>query len=137
MRKIVKNVAYQERYAGIGFMKSRKSDDKMMYIAGNMIEYAAKKDIVLFDVITDESSGKNIDRKAIDRLVQWMEKDFIKVILVRSIFEITADKDDLQKFLRKAEELGVSVYSMEHRCNSCYVPWEDGFECERNCGMLF
>lgn len=137
MRGKVKNVDYQEQYVGIGFMKSRKSDDKMMCIAGNMIAYAAKKDIVLFDVIVDESSGKDIDRKVIDRLVQWMEKDFIKVILIRSILEITTDKDDLQKFLRKAEELGVSVYSMEHGCNSCYVPWEGDFECERNCGMLF
>jgi len=137
MRETVKNAAYKERYAGIGFMKSRKSDDKMMCIAGNMIEYVAQKDIVLFDVITDESSGKDIDRKAIDRLVQWMEKDFIKVVLVRSIFEITTDKDDLQKFFRKAEELGVSVYSMEHGCNSCYVPREDVFVCERNCGMWF
>jgi len=135
MRETVRNAAYQERYAGIGFMKSRKSDDKMMHIAGTMIEYAARKEIVLFDVITDESSGKDIDRKAIDRLVQWMEKEFIKVVLVRSILEITTDNDDLQKFLRKAEELGVSVYSLEKGCNSCDVPWEGGFECERNCGM--
>jgi len=129
MKTQIDVIACQHEYAGIGFMKSRKSDDKIMNIGAEMIAYGKKHAINLVDIVHDDGSGIDVDRTAMDKLIQWMEKDFITVVLVRSVFEITTDKHDLQVFLRKAESLGVSVHSMEHRCNPCYVPWDGGDGC--------
>lgn len=39
-----------------------------------------------------------------------MEKDYVKVIFVREINDITKDRDDLEAFLLKARDLDVMVY---------------------------
>ena len=43
-------------------------------------------------------------------LCEWMEKDYVKVIFVREINDITKDRDDLEAFLLKARDLDVMVY---------------------------
>ena len=48
-----------------------------------------------------------------DELVSWMEKDEIVAVVVRSIYDISRNEDDLIMFLDIADKLGVTVYSME------------------------
>lgn len=100
-----------------------------MTMGEEMYGYAAGHGIKLLEIIADESAGLDIDRPEIDRLVSWMEKDCVDVVLVKSIFQISRDADDLRRFLRKAQELGVSVLSMEHNCRPAYIPWDGGDGC--------
>lgn len=122
MRKIIEVIPIQREYKGIGYIKSRKSDSKIMDMATDMKKVAYLKNIELVDVIVDSSSGRDVDREELDELVAWMEKDYIDVVVLKSIFDISKDDEELLKFLRKADALGVSVYSLEHGVNVRCVP---------------
>lgn len=129
MKREIDVISVQRSYAGVGFIKSRKSEDKVMTMGEEMVAYAAGHGIKLLEIIVDESAGLDIDRPNVDTLVSWMEKDYVDAVLVKSIFQISRDTDDLRRFLRKAQELGVSVLSMEHNCQPAYIPWDGGDGC--------
>ena len=122
MRRMIEVIPIQREYKGIGYIKSRKSDSKIMDMATDMKKVAYLKNIELVDVIVDSSSGRDVDREELDELVAWMEKDYIDVVVLKSIFDIPKDDEELLKFLRKAEALGVSVYLLEHGVNVRCVP---------------
>lgn len=116
-------------YLGIGFIKSRKSEDKLMDMSAEMIDTARSHSLKLLEVVVDTSSGLDVDRSAVDKITAWMEKDYINAIVVRSVFDITSDIDDLVAFFRKAEELGVSINTMELGFKPAYIPWNGGIGC--------
>lgn len=122
MRRMIEVIPIQREYKGIGYIKSRKSDSKIMDMATDMKKVAYLKNIELVDIIVDSSSGRDVDREELDELVAWMEKDYIDVVVLKSIFDISKDDEELLKFLRKAEALGVSVYSLKHGVNVRCVP---------------
>lgn len=122
MRRMIEVIPIQREYKGIGYIKSRKSDSKIMDMETDMKKVAYLKNIELVDIIVDSSSGRDVDREELDELVAWMEKDYIDVVVLKSIFDISKDDEELLKFLRKAEALGVSVYSLEHGVNVRCVP---------------
>ena len=122
MRRMIEVIPIQREYKGIGYIKSRKSDSKIMDMETDMKKVAYLKNIELVDIIVDSSSGRDVDREELDELVAWMEKDYIDVVVLKSIFDISKDEEELLKFLRKAEALGVSVYSLEHGVNVRCVP---------------
>lgn len=84
-----------------------------MDMAEEMIKTACANGIEIEKLVFDETSGRDVDREPIDELASWMEKDRIVAVVVRSIYDISRDKDDLMKFLDTAGELGVTIYSME------------------------
>ncbi len=103
---------------GVGFIKSRKAAPAVLNMAEDMDTFALQKKAVnLVTIIVDETAGMDVDRKPIDVLMEWMEKDEIEVVFVRDIMELTDDMADLFQFLRNAERLGVSVYDMKAGCN--------------------
>lgn len=122
MRRMIEVIPIQREYKGIGYIKSRKSDSKIMDMETDMKKVAYLKNIELVDIIVDSSSGRDVDREELDELVAWMEKDYIDVVVLKSIFDISKDEEELLKFLRKAEALCVSVYSLEHGVNVRCVP---------------
>lgn len=122
MRRMIEVIPIQREYKGIGYIKSRKSDSKIMDMETDMKKVAYLKNIELVDIIVDSSSGRDVDREELDELVAWMEKDYIEVVVLKSIFDISKDDEELLKFLRKAEALGVSVYSLEYGVNVRCVP---------------
>jgi len=129
MRKEIEMYCCHRQYLGVGFIKSRKSESKIMDMAEEMIAAAKRKNLRLLEVIVDESSGTDVDREKIDQLLAWMEKDDVAAIVVKSIFDITKDTEDLRQFMRRAEKQNVSIYEMEHGMNPVYVPWDGGYGC--------
>ena len=103
----------RRKYQGVGFIKSRKSEFAIMDMAEEMIKTACANGVEIEKLVFDETSGRDVDREPIDELVSWMEKDEIVAVIVRSIYDISRDKDDLIKFLDIAGKLGVTIYSME------------------------
>lgn len=129
MKKTIDVISVQRKRIGIGFIKSRKSDSKIMDMALDMIAVSKGKAIELADVIVDQSSGMDIDRPEIDVLISWMEKKQIDVVVLKNIFDVSRDCEELLKFLSKAEELNLSVYSLEHGFKLACVPWDGGSGC--------
>lgn len=127
-KTLVATAAPAER-RGIGFIKSRKSDDKLMDLSEQMIKGASENGIHIIDVIVDQTSGIDIDRHNVDRLVAWMEKPYIDVVVVHSIFDISRDLDDLLAFLMRAEALDVEVLSMSENFEVASLPWDGDFLC--------
>lgn len=127
MKRKINVICPERQYLGVGFIKSRKSDSKIMDMSEKMVAMADSKSLKLLEIIVDQGSSRDIDRPAIDELAAWMEQDDIKAIVVRSVFDISDDAEDLQKFLYKAEQLSVSVYEMEDRRNLAYILQDSGF----------
>ena len=84
-----------------------------MDMAEEMIKTVCANGIEVEKFVFDETSGRDVDREPIDELVSWMEKDRIVAVVVRSIYDISRNEDDLIKFLDIAGKLGVTIYSME------------------------
>ena len=119
----------KRHYHGVGFIKSRKSDSKIMDMGEEMIAAVQEKGLKILEIIVDDTSGIDVDRPSVDKLTAWMEKDYISAIVVRNIFDITNDLDDLRKFMCKSEGLNVSIYSLECGMNLAYIPWDGGSGC--------
>ena len=127
-KTLVATAAPAER-RGIGFIKSRKSDDKLMDLSEQMIKGASENGIHIINVIVDQTSGVDIDRHNVDWLVAWMEKPYIDTVVVHSIFDISRDLDDLLAFLMRAEALDVEVLSMSENFEVASLPWDGDFLC--------
>ena len=129
MKKELDVIKFKKQYLGVGFIKSRKTESKVMDMGEEMIAVVQKKGLKILEIIVDDTSGIDVDRPSVDRLTAWMEKDYISAIVVRNIFDITNDLDDLRKFMCKAEGLNVSIYSLECGMNLAYIPWDGGSGC--------
>lgn len=123
MKKELDDINCKRQYLGVGFIKSRKSESKVMDMAEKMITTVQEHGLKILEIIVDDTSGIDVDRPSIDKLIAWMEKDYIKAIVVRNIYDITNDINDLRKFMRRAEDLNVSIYSLEYGRNVAYIPW--------------
>lgn len=109
---------------GVIFIKSRKSDDKIHNMVSNICAHAEERDVEIVDIIVDESCGLDVDRIAVDRLWDWIENSLVGIIFFNSIFDITCDKDDLDKFLSKAQYYGMILVDMEAQI--VIIPDRDG-----------
>ena len=117
MNKEINVINCKKQYLGVGFIKSRKSESKVLDMGEEMIAAVQEKGLKILEIIVDDTSGIDVDRPSVDKLTAWMEKDYISAIVVRNIFDITNDLDDLRKFMCKAEGLNVSIYSLEYGMN--------------------
>lgn len=105
---------------GVIFIKSRKSDDKIHNMVSNIRNHAEVRDVEIVDIIVDESSGLDVDRSEVDRLWDWIENSTVGIVYFKSIFDITSDEDDLEKFFARAEYYGMILVDME--AHVAFVP---------------
>ena len=115
--------AAPENRRGVGFIKSRKSDGRIMDVAEMMIAMSEKRGIRIEEVVVDQSSGLDIDRRSVDRLVSFMERDDIDTLVVHDIFDLSENVDDLMAFLIRARALDVNVLSMKYGFRAASLPW--------------
>lgn len=108
----------EQMHLGLGviFIKSRKSDDKIWGEIDEMKALAESTYIEVVDVIVDESSGCDVDRTEIDDLMDWIENSPVGIILLKSIYDICKDPDDLVKFLEKAKSYQMIIVDMNANC---------------------
>ncbi len=98
---------------GVIFIKSRKSDDKIHNMVSNIRAHAEERDVEIVDIIVDDTCGMDIDRSEVDRLWDWIENSPVGIIYFKSIFDITSDEDDLEKFFARAGYYGMILVDME------------------------
>ena len=124
-----KTIASPDKKIGVGFIKSRKSEDKLMDLAAELIRQSEDHGIEIIDVIVDQTGGRDVDRGSVDDLAHWIENGRITTVVIRSIFDITLDLDDLLAFLLRAEAFGVEVLSMTENFEAASLPWDGDFLC--------
>lgn len=115
-----KELFQEQTGKGIIFIKSRKSDDKIHNMVSNISVYARERYTEIVDIIVDESSGLDVDRCEVDRLWDWIENSPVGIVYFKSIFDITSDEDDLEKFFARAEHFGMILVDME--AHVAFVP---------------
>lgn len=105
----------------VGFVKSRKSHDKTHAMCHEISDYILSKGIYIQDFIVDESAGTDIDRSAIDKLMDRLEQGGNECVVVLSVFDFTKDIDDLVQFFIHLSHLDCKLYSIEEER---FIPFE-------------
>lgn len=96
---------------GIIFMKSRKSEQKIKWLAAEMIAAAQEAGIHIVEVFADRTEDFDFDRQQLDPIMTRMENGEVQTVIVKSIYDISRCKDDIQTFLQWAGEKDVEIIS--------------------------
>ena len=96
---------------GIIFMKSRKSEQKIKWLAAEMIAAAQEAGIHIVEAFVDRTEDFDFDREQLDPIMTRMENGEVQTVIVKSIYDIIRCKDDIQTFLQWAAEKDVEIIS--------------------------
>lgn len=96
---------------GIIFMKSRKSEQKIKWLAAEMIAAAQEAGIRIVEVFVDRTEDFDYDREQLDPIMRRMETGEVQTVIVKSIYDISRCRDDIQAFLQWAAEKDVEIIS--------------------------
>jgi len=111
---------------GVIFIKTRVSDNKIRDLVSEMTIVAEATNVEVVDVIVDEFASSDIDRDEVSRLSDWIENSRVGVIFVKSLTDITADDEDLDKFIERAMYFGMIIVDFsEHAIIAPYVSESD------------
>ena len=87
-------VKNNDNFKAVAFIKSRKADHKIHAMAAEMIDMAEQLDIVITDVIVDESANDDIDRAVVTDFCQTLDEVEAEAVFVNDILDFTSDPDD-------------------------------------------
>ena len=110
---VAENNENQEFAKGIAFVKSRRAP---LNVAQMVLEMNAKtipNGVLIDTVYADTSSEADYDRKEIGWLFDVLKDDDFKVVVVKSLNDITDDILDLEEFVRTISDMGIWLYSLE------------------------
>ena len=96
---------------GIIFMKSGKSERKIKWMAAEMIAAAQEAGIHIVEAFADRTEDFDFDREQLDPIMTRMENGEVQTVIVKSIYDISRCKDDIQTFLQWAAEKDVEIIS--------------------------
>ena len=96
---------------GIIFMKSRKSEQKINWLAAEMMAAAQEAGIHIVEAFVDRTEDFDFDREQLDPIMTRMENGEVQTVIVKSIYDISRCKDDIQTFLQWAAEKDVEIIS--------------------------
>lgn len=96
---------------GIIFMKSRKSEQKIKWLAAEMMAAAQEAGIHIVEVFADCTEDFDYDREQLDPIMKRMENGEVQTVIVKSIYDISRCKDDIRTFLQWAAEKDVEIIS--------------------------
>ena len=96
---------------GIIFMKSRKSEQKIKWLAAEMIAAAQEAGIHIVEAFVDRTEDFDFDREQLDPIMTRMENGEVQTVIVKSIYYISRCKDAIQTFLQWAAEKDVEIIS--------------------------
>ena len=78
-----------------------------------MIDMAEQLDIVITDVIVDESANDDIDRAVVTDFCQTLDEVEAEAVFVNDILDFTSDPDDLLKFVDTLLNRPVILFDMK------------------------
>lgn len=101
-QKIEKNQNKSEEVSkakAVGFIRTRRAVSYIESIVGDMERILKKADVELVDIVIDREGSRSMDRRAMDMLYDWLEEWDVEVIIVKSLKDITDNKEDMKMFL--------------------------------------
>lgn len=116
---------------GVGFVKTRMAAWKVQKIIDSMEDIAESLDVELIDVIVDRSGSRDIDRKAIDDIYEWLDNAPVQFLIVGSLKDISDDKDDFDRFMEDMSDRKVVVMCLEG--NTVIMPSIDDDDDDDDC----
>ena len=84
---------------GVGFVKTCMAAWKVQKIIDSMEDIADSLDVELVDVVVDRSGSRDIDRKEIDAVYEWLDVAPVHLLIVESLTDISDDEDDFRSFM--------------------------------------
>ena len=103
----------QEIVKGIAFVKSRRAPLNIAQMVMEMNAKTVSNGVLIDTVYADASGVKDYDRKEIGWLFNVLEDADFKVVVVKSLNDITDDILDLEEFVRTINDMGIWLYSLE------------------------
>lgn len=110
MERLNEHAESNGRKIGVGFIKSRKADHKVMDYCERMIEEAEKEGCEILFVDVDRDGSRDIDRPELDAIYEAMKFGSISHLFIRRLSDITDDMADLMEFKRKARENLIKIH---------------------------
>ena len=135
------NLNEERKTVGIGFIKSRKAEQKVIEYGKCLIKAAEKDNCELLFVDVDCGADRDIDRPQLDVLYSAMKLGCVSSIYIRRLKDITDNPADLHEFHRTAIECGVSIHIVDVEdeegassveldvCGHRYEVWDGGAGC--------
>lgn len=102
----------QSAIKGISFIKSRKAYINVLQINRDIYNAAMRNGIEITDFFVDDSNSKDYDREELTELITYMENSSAEVLVLRNLYEITDNPDDVREFILKAERCGIKIYCL-------------------------
>lgn len=126
MRQVNGNLA-------VGFIKSRKSESKVMDFCEKMITAGDKEGCEILCIDVDRGGSRDIDRPQLDEIYRAMEMSIINHLFIRSFDDISEDTEDLVAFTQFANDNKVLIHivdvEQESMNTDASVPWDGGAGC--------
>ena len=94
---------------GVGFVKTRMAAWKVQKIINSMEDIEESLDVELVDVVVDRSGSRDIDRKEIDAVYEWLDVAPVHLLIVESLTDISDDEDDFRSFMRDMDERDIII----------------------------
>ena len=69
------------------------------------------------------------DEKAFEKIQYYLEHESVSTILIRSLWDVSKDKDILYQLLKLAADHGVSVNEEERGWQAATIVWDGGDGC--------
>lgn len=115
MEAIMRNRAGKPVKKGILFMSSFKSQETLEKMVISTRFLCEKKNILINDVAVEcnPTGDMEIDRPCVKALVNTISKGDFEVLVLRNLYDITAEEADWENFLNVMESFGVMVYLTE------------------------
>ncbi len=84
----------EQRVAGIGFLRTQRSESIIMDMAEEMIGKAWDEGVELIEVFVDRSGRPEPNPQVILKIREWMTKPYIQALVLRDINEIAETFED-------------------------------------------
>ena len=105
----------EEPLKGLLFLKTKMADCNIHTFCGNSKLQCGKIHIQQVDEIIDQSNRRDVDRNEIGDLMQLLETGKYEVLIVRDIWELTNDADDLEVRTNEILAMGIGIFELSSK----------------------
>ena len=99
-----------------------KANDEAKNLVTGMEDYARQNDMNVVDTVFK-------DDKAIDKLTYYIEREGIICILVRSIWDISTDRETVKSIMKLASDHNISINEENKGFEPATLVWDGGAGC--------
>ncbi|MGN0414956.1 MAG: hypothetical protein ACI4FX_05645 [Agathobacter sp.] len=119
----------QNPATGVCFIKSRRAESNVMKIAEEMATSARENGILVNHVYQDTGNSYDYDRQELNGFFEYLMNHDTQTVVVRNLYEITDDLEDLKEFITTINDWGIKVYCIAFGPVPVAVSQSDTYGC--------